>query len=115
MSQDIPESDWKIFRQLHPIALERYCKQVLSDIGRIRSNASKSPHQRYLDIFALVRDRDKELAELFDDMRRSTARFQLSLMHSRGLLTEDELQHFSPETRQMISASETDPSDCCES
>jgi len=104
MSQDIPESDWKIFRQLHPVALERYCKQVLSDIERIRSNASKSPHHRYLDIFALVRDRDKELATLFGDMRRSTARFQLSLIHSRGLLTEDELRHFSPETRQMISA-----------
>ena len=104
VSQDIPESDWQIFRQLHPTALERYCKQVLSDIKHICSDASKSPHHRYLDIVTFVRDRDKELATLFGDMRRSTARFQLSLIHSRGLLTENELRHFSPETRQMISA-----------
>jgi hypothetical protein len=103
VSQDIPESDWKIFRQLHRVALERYCKQVLADIERISSDASKTPHQQYLDVFAVVRDRNKELATMFDDMRRSTARFQLSLIHSRGLLTEDELQRFSPETRQMIS------------
>jgi hypothetical protein len=103
VSLDIPESDWKIFRQLHPVALQRYCKQVLSDIQRISSDASKTPHQQYLDVFAVIRDRNKELATLFDDMRRSTARFQLSLIHSRGLLTDDEVQRFSPETREMIS------------
>lgn len=29
MSKDFPESDWKILRALHKVALDRYCEQVL--------------------------------------------------------------------------------------
>jgi hypothetical protein len=43
-------------------------------------------------------------AALFDNPRRSTARLQLSLIHSHGLLTPDEVKRFSSETQQMISA-----------
>jgi len=32
MSLDIKESDWKLFRRLHPVALERFCKQVIEEI-----------------------------------------------------------------------------------
>ena len=29
MSREISEADWKLFRQLHPLALERFCERVL--------------------------------------------------------------------------------------
>ncbi|HEX4697271.1 MAG TPA: hypothetical protein VH254_06325 [Candidatus Udaeobacter sp.] len=96
---DIPERDWKLFRQLRPIALERFCEKVLSEIGDI-SGSDESAHKRYLRVFKIVRDRDKELATLFDDPRRSIAWLQLSLIHSHGLFTVDEMQRFSRETQQ---------------
>ncbi len=96
MTKDITESDWKLFRKLHPIAVERFCQQILNELEAVSADDSKSCHQRYLDIFKLVARRDKELATAFDDLRRSTALMQIIAIYGRGLLTDDELNGFSP-------------------
>src|SRR5215813_7777767 len=49
MSHEIKESDWKLLRQLHPVALERFCRRILEELERINSDSAKSFHQRYLD------------------------------------------------------------------
>jgi len=54
MPRAIKESDWKLLRQLHPIALERFSRRILSEIGSINADSAKSFHQRYLDIFEVV-------------------------------------------------------------
>jgi hypothetical protein len=102
MAREISESDWKLFRQLHPVALERFCERVLSEVGRLASDTGKSAHERYVAVFQLLQRRDKELAEAFDDLRRSTAWRQLAIIRSRGLLTEEEFARFSPETRGAV-------------
>jgi hypothetical protein len=102
MAREIGESDWKLLRQLHPLALERFCEHVLSDVSRLVSDTGKSAHVRYVAVFKLLQRRDKELAEAFDDLRRSTAWRQLAVIHSRGLLTEEEFARFSPETRGAV-------------
>jgi hypothetical protein len=99
---DIPERNWKVFRQLQPIALERFCEKVLSEIRDI-SSSKRSAHERYLRVFKTIRKQDKELATLFDNPRRSNAWFQLSLIHSHDLLTLEEMKRFSPETQQRVS------------
>lgn len=73
MPQGIAESDWKLFRQLHPVALERFCQQILRKIESINADNSKIFHQRYLDIYKVIKRRDKELSTTFNDLRRSTA------------------------------------------
>ena len=99
---DIPERDWKLFRELQAIALERFCEKALSEIRGI-SSSDQTAHKRYLRVFKTVRDQDKELATLFDNPRRSNAWLQLSLIHSHGLLSLEEMQRFSPETQQRVS------------
>ena len=99
MSRDIRESDWKLFRELRPLALARFCESVLDEIARVTADRTKTPHERYLEIYQLVRKRDKRLAEVFDDVRRSTALLQLSLIHADGLLTAEEIARFSAEAR----------------
>ena len=99
---DIPERDWKVFRQLQPIALERFCEKVLVEIRDI-SSSKRSAHERYLRVFKTMRKQDEELATLFDNPRRSNAWFHLSLIHSHQLLTPEEVQRFSPETQQRVS------------
>jgi hypothetical protein len=42
------------------------------------------------------------LAQAFNDPRRSTAWLQLAIIRSRGLLTDEEFDRFSPETQGAV-------------
>jgi hypothetical protein len=102
MMRQISESDWKLFRQLHQIALERFCERALFEVNQLASDADKSAHERYLAVYKQIERRNKELAKAFDGLRRSTAIQQLAVIRSRGLLTEEEFARFSPETRRAV-------------
>jgi len=97
-----PESDWKTFRKLREVALERFCKRVLEDLEPLRLDASRSHHERYLDIFRFLRDRDDALAHAFNDPRRSQMIIQLAAIHAYGLLEPDEFARFTAETRDTV-------------
>jgi hypothetical protein len=98
----ISEAGWKVLRHVHPLALERYCERVLAEIERVTHNSAQSAHQRYLDIFKIIEQRDREMASTFDDPKRSNALTMLARMRSAGLVTEDEFAWLSPETRSAI-------------
>ena len=100
--RDIQESDWKLFKRLREIALERFCDRVLDEISHFRSDGSKSKHEQYLAIYRLMRERDKEVDAIFDHLRRSTAVQQLCAFRSHDLVTEQELYQFSPELRKSV-------------
>src|SRR5256885_2298627 len=102
MVREITEADWKVFRSLHPIALERFCERVLAEVGEALNNSGQSAQERYLSVYRLVKRRDKELAEAFSDLRRSTARMYIMLIRSRGLWTEEEFGRFSAEMREAV-------------
>jgi len=99
---DFPESDWKIFRELRPLALERFCMRVLEKIEPMIRDGSISQHERYLKVFRFLRDRDDEIAHAFNDPRRSRMIGQLAAIHKYGLLTSDELGRFTARTRETI-------------
>ena len=98
----IAETDWKVLRRVHPLALERYCERVLAEIERVLHNSAQSTHQRYLDIFKIIEQRDREMASIFNDPKRSNALTMLARIRSDGLLTEDEFSGLSQETRSAI-------------
>jgi hypothetical protein len=102
MSREIKESDWKVLRQLHPIALERFCRRALDEIERTASDTDKSCHERYVDVLGRVKQLEREMADAFDDMRRSMAFQRLLSIQSHELLTEEELERFSPEMRGLL-------------
>lgn len=104
--KDIRESDWKLLRQLKPVLLDRFCSRVLSDIGKASSASAATSHERYLKVYALVQDEDKELGQMFDDLKRSNAVVKLSLMRRAGLLTEEEWAGFSEEMRSAYTRSQ---------
>jgi hypothetical protein len=113
LSQGIAELDWKHFRQLHPIALERFCQKILTEVESVNADDSKSFHQRYLDIIKIIERRDKELANAFNDIRRSTALMQLISIYGLGLLTEAELSSFSQEVVSIVKALNQGLGQCC--
>jgi len=99
--QEIKEPDWKVLRRVHPLALERFCERVLAEIDRVSRDGAKGHHARYLQIFRVIQQRDREMASL-DNPRRSHALTMLAQIRSQGLLTEDEFSSLSPETRGAI-------------
>jgi hypothetical protein len=105
MERGIHEPDWKVFRQLQPLALDRFCQRVLTEVGRLAADADKSHHERYLAVFQLLQRRDKELADAFNDPRRSTALVQLARIQFHELLSAEEFARFTAETRASVEMS----------
>lgn len=102
MERQISEADWKHLRQLAPLALERFCAAVLSEIVHVASDTTQNHHARYLEIFTRIEKQNKELGLTFDNLRRSTAFTQLSRMRVLGLLTDQEFAVFSAETKVVV-------------
>ena len=102
MTRDIRESDWKVLKQLHEVALNRFCQQALSDIEGIVTDTSRTPHQRYIALYEIVQRRDKEIVKVFDNLKRSTAFLQIAALRSRHLLESEEFLRFSEETRALV-------------
>src|ERR1700692_3109154 len=84
MSGAIPEADWRVFRSLHPIWIDRFCKRVNGELLRALSDDSRDAYQQYLAAYKLMHKRDKEIASAFDDFRRSTAVFQIAIIRKLG-------------------------------
>ena len=102
MDRGIKESDWKIFRELRKVALERFCQRVLDAVTQTASRKNQTSHERYTKIYRLVKHKDGELADMFDAPRRSAAITQLARMIYQKLLDEEEYLKFSPETRASV-------------
>ena len=52
------ESDWKLFRNLRELALERFSRNILDEIAAASVLDAKSYHQRYLDVLHLIQESD---------------------------------------------------------
>ncbi len=102
MKHEFPESDWKTFSQLRLVALERFCKRVLAEVPRFVPDTEHSYHQRYLELFRWLGERNDELATVFDDPRRSQMLWQLAAIYAYGLLAPHEFARFTPHTRERI-------------
>ena len=91
------ESDWKIFKEIKNKALEKYCSKVLQEFTEVINNENEHVHERYLHLYKLVKDRDKELSRIFDYHSRSKAHIQLTLIRNEGLADNELLSKLSEE------------------
>jgi hypothetical protein len=97
----IPEADWKIWRRLSRIVLERYCARVLHEVAQY-SQGTDSPHQRYLDLYQHIKQCDKQIALVFDGLGRSNAYESIANAVKMGMVLWDELGELSPETQAVV-------------
>ncbi|CAI8706436.1 Transcriptional regulator [Pseudomonas sp. IT-347P] len=106
----VSESDWKKYRELRKVALDRFCQGVLSEATVVAQNDALSAHARYLTLYRLIRSRDKDMAAVFDQrMSRSNVWLPLLMMVAHDLLTDAELSGFSEEMRERISEAVRQP------
>jgi len=102
MNGNIPERDWREFKQVRVQLLEQFCQKTMDDLAKVASSNEGTAHDRYMRAYKLLTTRDKELAHAFDDYRRSTAVTQLMLMRRMKLLTDAELVRFTAQTQQIV-------------
>lgn len=101
MQQQIPERDWKTWKPLFQIALDRFCERTLAGAAKYQSGEGTA-HERYLKLYEYVKRRDRELAEVFDYFSRSKALLQIALAAKKKLITPEELKTFSQETQDLV-------------
>jgi len=102
MKRDVPEADWKIFRRVRKVVLERFCERGLSEVRAIVSDESTSHLSRYDAVNQRLRDQKRSLGQAFDDPRRSTMILQLAAIVRMDLMTAEEVAQFSEETRRVV-------------
>ena len=102
--KDFPEEDWKFMRALKSTLLERLCERINQATVRILDDPAKTAYERYLDVFVKMQKDDMEVANAFDDWRRSTLSTRIIEIFRQGLFTDSEIQGFTQQTRDHIDA-----------
>jgi hypothetical protein len=101
MHRVISEPDWKIWKPLFEVALERFCQRTLDGAARYAAGEGTA-HERYVKLYQYVKKRDKELGQVFDNLSRSNAPMQIALAAKKKLITPEELAAFSQETQDRV-------------
>jgi hypothetical protein len=102
MAYEIKETDWKLLRRLHEVALERFCQRVVEEVNALTTDRAGDYHECFLKLFTLINKRNKALARTFDDLRRSNALILLTNIMEASLLSAEEFSQFGPETRDAV-------------
>jgi hypothetical protein len=71
------ESNWKVFNELKYKAIEKYCTLVLGESQDVILDQKNHVHNRYLLLYKLLQNRNKQMAILFDGHSRSKHRYNL--------------------------------------
>jgi hypothetical protein len=98
----IPEKDWRQLRKLKDQKLNQACWEILNSVEHVINSKKNESHKCYLEVWKLVDAGDREIGVMFDDLRRSNAILKLASWRSKGLLSDEELNRFSEETRLSI-------------
>lgn len=102
MHSEVPERDWKVFREVRERALERLCEQALRDARAVIEDSSRNHHERFRELLALAVARNELVARGFDDPKRSAMLPQLAFIRGLGLPEDEELARFSEGTQERL-------------
>jgi hypothetical protein len=100
----IPEKDWKYLRKLQPELLNKLCAKInMISIELLQSD--KTDHEKFLGVYDLINDRNTDVADCFNDWRRSNIWIKLVTIDRNGLLTDEQVNGLSEETQDLLQRS----------
>lgn len=70
---------------MHPLAVARFCEGVIAEVERVMHASTEGAHQRYLNIFKVMERRDREMARLFNGLKRSEGLMMLARIPLGGV------------------------------
>ncbi len=99
---NIREKDWKIVRTMQDRVLDLACKRILDKFSAVINDNDRSNHAKYRELYKAIHKENKQIANMFDDFKRSSALFQIALWKLNNLITDEDISAFSPETQEHI-------------
>ena len=102
MNGPMNASDWKIYRELHPVMSERYAAKMIAQIQQILSEPGASSLAQIAGIAKVLRDEEQSLADATRHQSRANAMLHLAAMDADGLIPDEVLTKFSEEARGII-------------
>lgn len=99
---NLSEKDWKYLSCIRPQLLEELSKRINNDVRSVLEDSSLTENDKRREIYKLISERDKDVADCFDDWRRSWAPVACSKFMRYGLLKPEHLENLTPETRNYL-------------
>ncbi len=99
---DIPERDWRYLRSIQTEMLEELSRRINDEVRTVLAQTAVSEKEKRGKIYGVVQDRDKVVAECFDDWRRSRALERCWSLRKHGLLKPEHIANLTPETQSAI-------------
>ncbi len=96
------ESDWKKFKKVREVALDRFCQRVLEQARSTCDDKSQTAHERYGALYGFIHDENRAMARAFDDFRRSTAILCLIEFQDLGLLSDEDSAQVSDSVQRTL-------------
>jgi hypothetical protein len=96
------ESDWKRFRAIVPVLRERYLAERNRTIAGLVGTPGRDETDRFWDVHEFVQKEAKTLRLCLDGHSRSKMWQFMYAMRSVGMLTDEDLNEFSPELQEML-------------
>ncbi|WP_299599664.1 hypothetical protein [uncultured Microbulbifer sp.] len=91
------ELDWKIFKEIREKAMDKLSLRALSNISNILNDDTSCPSERCMEIDQLMKSHSSEMDNIFDNLSRSKAVFQLLQIRSKNLVDKNYLERLSAE------------------
>jgi len=100
----IPEADWKYMRSIQKELQDRLCGNLLDSFQKemAENKSGRSTYDVYRAIYRLVHESDRIIGDCFDDWRRSNLFEKLLFLLKHKVISENELQRLTPETRERM-------------
>ncbi len=105
MHHEFSKSEKRVVRQVIETALQRDFEVCIKDVDRLiqewKSNKLDN-RQAYQEIYRKVKENDKYIARMYDDITGSRYMMTLQGLLAIKVITEDDLAGFSEKTRNEI-------------
>jgi hypothetical protein len=99
---NFPEDDWKHFKKIQAMALDRLCARVLKQLQQNCTATTGTNFERFEKALSLAKEGRNDYKRAFTDLRRSTAFMNLLQIEALGLISDEELKGFSARTRAKL-------------
>ena len=100
--RSIPEKDWKKLRAMKEDVLNITCERIFEKLEEIMEKREGKEHEAYLQLWKLLKQEDRKISIMFDDLKRSNAIHKLAAWKHNRVISEVRFAEFSDETQQTV-------------
>ena len=100
--RSVPESDWQNLRAMKDAVLNIACERIFEKLEEIMDKREGKEHEAYLKLWNILKQEDRKISIMFDDLKRSNAIHKLAAWKHNRIISEVRFAEFSDETQQTI-------------